>query len=61
MPESRIRFSVIGLNHGHIYDQVAAVQRGGGTLVAFFAKEPEPIAAFAQRFPQAQLARVLIR
>jgi hypothetical protein len=34
-----IRFSVIGLNHGHIYSQTAAVIRGGGELVSFYAKE----------------------
>lgn len=53
----RIKFSAIGLNHGHIYGQVGAVQRGGGELVSFFATEPDLIAAFSKRFPQAKLAR----
>jgi predicted dehydrogenase len=53
----RIRFAVIGVNHGHIYGQVGAVQRGGGELVSFFAPEPELAAQFQQRFPQARLAR----
>ena len=53
----RIRFSVIGMNHGHIYGQVEAVMRGGGELVSFYAKEPELIAAFAKRYPQAKQAR----
>lgn len=52
-----IRFSVIGLNHGHIYGQVEAVTRGGGQLVAFYGKEPELVAAFTKRYPQAKLAR----
>jgi predicted dehydrogenase len=52
-----IRFSAIGLNHGHIYGQVETVIRGGGELVSFFAKEPDLIAAFSKRFPQAKLAR----
>jgi len=52
-----IRFSAIGLNHGHIYGQVGAVIRGGGTLTSFFAKEPDLVAAFSKRFPQAKLAR----
>lgn len=52
-----IRFSVIGLNHGHIYGQVEAVTRGGGQLVGFFAKEPDLIDAFTKRYPQAKLAR----
>ncbi|HWA33831.1 MAG TPA: Gfo/Idh/MocA family oxidoreductase [Cyclobacteriaceae bacterium] len=51
-----IKFSVIGLNHGHIYSQVEAVIRGGGQLVAFFAKEADLAAAFAKRYPQAKQA-----
>ena len=43
----RIRFSVIGINHGHINSQVQAIQRGGGELVSLFAKEPDLTAAFA--------------
>ncbi|GAB3951556.1 Gfo/Idh/MocA family oxidoreductase [Spirosoma harenae] len=54
---ARIRFSVIGMNHGHIYGQVGAVTRGGGELVSFFAKEPELAAEFAKRFPQAKQAK----
>ena len=50
----RIRFSVIGLNHGHIYGQTNTVIRGGGELVAFHAKEDDLAAEFARRFPQAK-------
>ncbi|RIV25151.1 gfo/Idh/MocA family oxidoreductase [Fibrisoma montanum] len=53
----RIRFAVIGVNHGHIYGQVGAVIRGGGELVSFYAKEPDLAAEFAKRFPQAKAAR----
>ena len=55
--ESRIRFSVIGINHDHIHSQVGAVLRGGGQLVSFYAKEPDLASAFAKRYPQAKLAR----
>jgi predicted dehydrogenase len=55
--KSRIRFSVIGLNHGHIYGQTRAVLGGGGELVSFYAKEPELAAAFSKQFPQAKLVR----
>ena len=55
--EPRIRFAAIGLNHGHINGQCDAVIRGGGELVAFFAKEPELVEAFQKRYPQAKLAR----
>ena len=54
---ARLRFSAIGLNHGHINGQVESVIRGGGELVSFFATEPDLIAAFGKRFPQARLAR----
>ena len=53
----KIRFSVIGLNHGHINSQTEAVLRSGGELVSFFAKEADLAADFAKRFPQAKLAR----
>ncbi|MCE7070367.1 Gfo/Idh/MocA family oxidoreductase [Dyadobacter sp. CY327] len=53
----RIQFSVIGMNHGHIYGQVEAVTRGGGELVSFYAKEEDLAAAFAKRYPQAKQAK----
>jgi predicted dehydrogenase len=54
---ARIRFAAIGLNHGHINGQVDTVVRGGGELVAYFAKEPDLAAAFGRRYPGARLAR----
>jgi predicted dehydrogenase len=53
----KIRFSAIGLNHGHIYGQVGAMLRGGGELVSFYAREPDLAAEFAKRYPEAKLAR----
>jgi predicted dehydrogenase len=55
--QERIRFGVIGLNHGHIYGQVRAVQRGGGRLVSFYAQEEELVKNFAEAFPEARQAR----
>jgi predicted dehydrogenase len=52
----RIRFSVININHGHIYGMVNAVIKGGGELVAVYAKEPDLLAAFTKAFPQAKVA-----
>ena len=52
-----VKFSVIGLNHGHIYGQVEAATRGGGQLYSFYAKEPDLVAAFQKRHPNAKLAR----
>jgi predicted dehydrogenase len=53
----RIRFGVIGLNHGHVYSQVEVVRRGGGELVSFYAPEPDLAAAFHERHPEARAAR----
>jgi predicted dehydrogenase len=54
--ESRIRFSVININHSHIYGMTDAVIRGGGQLVSFYAKEQDLAGAFGKRYPNAKLA-----
>lgn len=54
--ETRIRFSVIGINHGHIYSMADAVTRGGGQMVSFYAKEPDLAAAFTKKYPQVKMA-----
>ncbi|HEX6429607.1 MAG TPA: Gfo/Idh/MocA family oxidoreductase [Niastella sp.] len=54
--DPRIKFSIIGINHGHIYGQVNAVIRGGGQLVSLYAKEADLISEFTKRFPQVKLA-----
>jgi predicted dehydrogenase len=51
-----LKFSVIGVNHDHIYTQVEAARRGGGELVSFYAKEPELAAAFSKHYPDVKLA-----
>ncbi len=53
----RIRFAAIGLNHGHINSQTDAVLQGGGELAWVYAKEPDLVAAYTRRFPQAKVAR----
>ncbi|MCB8942591.1 MAG: Gfo/Idh/MocA family oxidoreductase [Ardenticatenaceae bacterium] len=53
---TNIRFSAIGLNHGHIYGQVNLLLRAGAELISFYAPEPDLIAPFQKAFPQAQLA-----
>ena len=54
--ETRIRFSVIGINHGHIYSMIEAVMRGGGEMVSFYAKEADLSAAFVKRYPKIKQA-----
>jgi len=53
-PDPRINFSVIGINHSHIYAQTDAVIRGGGQLISFHAKEDDLAAAFSKKYPQAK-------
>jgi predicted dehydrogenase len=55
-PGESIRFSVIGLNHGHIYGIVESLLGGGGELVAVFAREPDLIQDFTKRYPDVRIA-----
>lgn len=52
-----IRFSVIGLNHNHIYGQVGLMLRAGAQFVSFYAPEPELVNEFSKVYPEATLAR----
>ena len=54
---TRLRFAVIGMNHSHIYAMTAAVIRGGGELVFFYAAEVALLADFALKFPGTKVAR----
>lgn|SRR5690606_12131055 len=56
-PKHSIRFAAIGLDHAHIYSMTAAIQRGGGELVSFYAKDEKQIAEFRRRFGDVKLAR----
>jgi len=56
LPKESIRFSVIGLNHGHIYSMTDAVIDGGGELVSVFAPEPDLLKAFTKRYPKVKVA-----
>ena len=49
-----MRFSVIGVNHGHIYGQTDLLLRAGAELVSYFAAEPDLAAEFGRRYPQAR-------
>ena len=54
--DPRIKFSVIGINHGHIYSQVEAVIRGGGELISVYAKEQDLLTAFTKRYSKVKTA-----
>ncbi len=55
-PNDTIRFSVIGINHGHIYGMVDALIGGGGKLVSVFARESDLLKGFTKRFPEVKVA-----
>ena len=55
--ETRIKFSVIGINHNHIYSQVEAVLRGGGELVSLYAKEADLTEGFVKKYPNVKVAK----
>jgi predicted dehydrogenase len=57
MSANRIRFGVVGMNHGHIYGMVDTIARAGGDLVSFHANEPELVAEFARGYPTAKQVR----
>ncbi len=54
---NRIKFAVININHSHIHSMTEAIKRGGGELVALYAKEPELVASYLKKFPEAKLAK----
>src|SRR3954471_6663950 len=56
-PKHSIKFAVVGLDHAHIYSMTAAVQRGGGQLVAVYASDPQQVADFRKKFGDVKLAR----
>lgn len=56
-PRPSVRFAAVGLSHSHVYGQVGTVLKHGGTLAAVYDKDPELLAAFSKRYPQAKVAR----
>jgi predicted dehydrogenase len=56
-PGDSIKFSVIGINHGHINGMVSALIKGGGQLVSVYAKEEELLKGFTRAFPNVKIAR----
>lgn len=52
--EGEFRFSVAYLDHGHIYGQVIGLLESGGTLESVYDSNPDRLAAFIEKFPQAK-------
>jgi predicted dehydrogenase len=56
-PKYHLRFSVCGISHDHVHGMIGAIQRGGGELVSYWGAEPDKLAVFAKRYPNAKAAR----
>jgi predicted dehydrogenase len=54
-PRYTIKFAVCGMSHDHIYGMVAAIQQGGGVLVAAYGSEADKVALFRKRFPDVKM------
>lgn len=59
MSESPVRIAAVGLSHPHIYNQLKALLDAGAELTWFWGAEPDKIAEFASRYPQAKQARAI--
>ena len=57
IPAGKIKFSVININHPHIYGMTDAIKRGGGELISVYAKEADLLAAFVKTYPTVKLAK----
>jgi predicted dehydrogenase len=56
-PKDSIRFSVIGINHDHIYGMVNALISGGGELVKVYSAESDLLKNFTRSFPNVKIAQ----
>jgi len=55
--KKQIKFSVIGINHGHIYGITDALLGGGGELVAVYSREAELLPDFIKKYPNVKVAK----
>jgi predicted dehydrogenase len=52
-------FAVVGLDHGHIYGQCNGLIEAGGSLTKVFDPDPQKLAPFMSKYPQAKAASSL--
>jgi predicted dehydrogenase len=58
MPEDKIRFAIIGLDHNHAYNHARLLLNAGAELAAVYSNEPEDIAAFKQTYPDCPVTSI---
>lgn len=56
-PKNTINFSVIGLNHDHIYGMVKSVIDGGGKLISVYSPEEALLPRFTKLYPNVKIAK----
>jgi predicted dehydrogenase len=56
-PKNTINFSVIGLNHDHIYGMVKSVIDGGGKLISVYSPEEALLPRFTKLYPYVKIAK----
>lgn len=56
-PKHSIKFAVCGISHDHIHGMIGAIQRGGGELVMAYGEEPDKLAVFTKRYPNARMVQ----
>ena len=52
----KLKFSVMGIQHGHIYGMCADLIKAGGELVSAYDKDEAARAEFAKRYPDVKIA-----
>jgi len=55
--QPKIRFGVIGMDHGHVYSQTKDLIEAGAELVSAYTKDPKQLATFASRYDQAKIVK----
>ena len=53
--KGNLRFAAIALDHGHIYGMSNGLLEAGAELKWVYDQDPAKVAAFVEKFPQAQL------
>lgn len=54
-PKYNIKFAVCGMSHDHIWGMTDAIVQGGGQLVSAYGAEPNKVARFTKRYPNAKM------
>jgi predicted dehydrogenase len=57
VPEKKVRFAVIGLDHNHVYLHAKMLLGAGAEFAAYYTDKPVLAAEFAKTFPDVTVAR----